>query len=286
MNPIELYIYKSRNNVKGWLTWTDAEILRSILMHEFSHSKVRHVVEIGVHRGKSSILFLLSPYVTKLISVDLFSNQGENIDNSGSAIMEEFLLNLELYSIDLNRVVVMKKNSTSVKIQDINEIVDSVDLFHIDGGHTKDVVLNDLELARGTISDWGVIVVDDFLRPDWPEVGQACYEWLDNNLDFGIFCIGHNKVFISHKAYNQWWRNLIMENSQLRFFIRKYFDRGGFQIPVFYHFITPEWGIKKQIYEYTRLFYPSVFMKVVQMKRKFTVQISAKFHNRRWRSHF
>ena len=268
MSSLEKYVKRDRDKIKGWLTWIDAEIMRTLLSSNDKSLILRNALEIGVHRGKSAILFLLSPNIEKLIAVDLFENQLGNVDNSGSEKMKEFLRNIEKFQIDMSRLDIIETDSTTLKVEEIQIRCKLIDIIHIDGGHVKAVVLSDLNLAKRILSNHGVIIVDDFLRPDWPEVGQAVYEWLNSEKSFQIFCIGFNKVFISRKSYIARWQKEVCNNGDLKFFKRKTSSINGVNIPNYYHYVTTEWGFVKRFYEYVRLFHPGLFIRFKQFRSK------------------
>jgi len=267
VSDLAKYVQRDRNKVKGWLTWIDAELIRTILSSQSQVLELRSALEIGVHRGKSAILLLLGPTIEKLVAIDLFGMQEENLDNSGSGNLEEFLNNLERFEINLEKLKIIQINSTQIESRSLRDEVGTLDLVHIDGGHTKAVVLNDLILAANLISEHGVLIVDDFLRPDWPEVGEAVFAWLDANRDFEVFCIGHNKVFMCHLNFTTTWQNEIRNNSNLQYFLRKETQIRGKNVPNYFHFVTTEWTLKKRLYEYVRLFYPRLFINLKVLKK-------------------
>lgn len=261
ISNLKNYVRKDKEKVKGWLTWIDAEIISSLLMVRHIDLSIRNALEIGVHRGKSAILILHGPKVEKLVAVDLFENQAANIDHSGSGNLQEFKENLAKFEISNTKIRIVSKDSTLISVNEIKGAdIESFDIIHIDGGHTRRVVLSDLNLAAKLISSHGIIVVDDFQRPDWPEVGSAVMEWVGQREDFAIFCIGFNKVFISNTDYVAKWQQVMSENEKLGYFLRKIYTIGDHKVPVFYHFVTTEWSIKKQVYEYVRLFHPNCFI--------------------------
>ncbi|MBM3418918.1 MAG: class I SAM-dependent methyltransferase [Bacteroidetes bacterium] len=260
MLSLEQYVKKDKEKIKGWLTWIDAEIIRTLLSSNNETLTPRLALEIGVHRGKSAILFLLSPSIQKLVAVDLFENQLANVDKSGSGRLNEFLENIKKFQIDSSKVEIISTDSTLLTPEEIQAKYQFFNIIHIDGGHTKMVVLHDLNLSGQILSSSGVIIVDDFLRPDWPEVGQAVYEWLSLNTTFKIFCIGSNKVFICKENFRTSWQDQVFGNHDLQYFWRKESFIDGFKVPSYYHHITTEWGVKKKIYEYVRLFHPNVFI--------------------------
>lgn len=266
MNSLAQYINKDRERIKGWLSWVDAEIIGTLLRTNKEEISVRTVLEIGIHRGKSAILFLHGPNVEKLIAVDLFENQFANTGKSGFGISREFTNNLATFSISFDKVSVISADSTLLSRRDILKEAGEVDLVHIDGGHTKEVVRSDLNLAKDVLAKHGVLIVDDYMRPDWPEVGQAVCEWLQKNFEFEIFCIGHNKVYITRKEFMGMWLSSINNNSSLLYFIRKTYLFTDVEVPIFFHYFSSEWSRSKKIFEYIRYVHPLLFIRFKRAK--------------------
>jgi hypothetical protein len=216
-------------------------------------------LEIGVDQGKSFILFCLHDKVEKVVGIDLFDLQGENVDKSGFGRLEGLEKNLIQLHIPKEKIELRMGNSTDYKIKNSIKQRDFT-VVHIDGGHSLDVVRSDLDLAKKAINDSGVLIVDDFLRPDWPEVSQALFDWLKENQSFKIFCIGHNKAFISKSSFTDKYIEFLQGNERLMLFLRKYYEVNEIRVPIFYHFTLPEWTLKVRIYEYLRLNHPILFV--------------------------
>lgn len=72
------------------------------------------------------------------------------------------------------------------------------DLIHIDGSHTRQYVLYDLDMAKKALKHSGVIMMDDFYSLEYPQITQAVYEWLVKNQDMVLFFTGFFKGFICY----------------------------------------------------------------------------------------
>lgn len=55
---------------------------------------------------------------------------------------------------------------------------------HVDGGHSFDECLADLRRVGPLVCAGGVVAVDDYDHPDWPEVKPATDQWLAENPAF------------------------------------------------------------------------------------------------------
>jgi Methyltransferase domain len=160
--------------------------------------------EIGAHYGRVVILLgLLAKPGERTIAIDLFEDdQDQNLDASGSGSYTELMTNIAQHAPGVEFDIV-KANSFFLTPTDVAKL-HGCRLMHIDGGHSTEVVLNDLALAQSIVGPGGVIVVDDYLHSGFPEVQEGVhrYFWNATALKAVPFMIGKNKIFltsISHK---------------------------------------------------------------------------------------
>lgn len=105
------------------------------------------------------------------------------MDSSGLGSKDQLLRNLERFDCDMSQIILDERLSELVKFSDIQEAVGGLRFFSIDGGHWYSTVLNDLNLARDCMISGGVIAVDYYLRPEWPDVARAFHAWCALNSD-------------------------------------------------------------------------------------------------------
>ena len=150
------------------------------------------VCEIGVHHGRSFILlYMLTTGKEISVAYDLFEMQEENVDKSGEGDKEKFIYNLKKNNCDLSRIKIFSQNSMNLSAEKILEDAGSkVKLFSIDGGHTAEIVYNDLSVAAASLCSGGVIVIDDVFDEGWPGVSEGTCKFLAANkqlLPFAVF---------------------------------------------------------------------------------------------------
>jgi hypothetical protein len=69
--------------------------------------------------------------------------------------------------------------------------------IHIDGEHTGEAVANDLRLATFALHDRGVICLDDFFSPRYPQLTAATFHFLAAHPhELTLFLCGHNKGYL------------------------------------------------------------------------------------------
>ncbi len=69
--------------------------------------------------------------------------------------------------------------------------------FHIDGEHTGEAVVNDLHLANLALHDEGIVCLDDFFSPMYPQLTAAAFHFLASHRhELTLFLCGHNKGYL------------------------------------------------------------------------------------------
>ncbi len=167
------------------------------------------VMEIGVHHGRTFILLDLLRRKGELsLAIDLFETMQEfNLDQSGSGNRKFFQDNLEKYLPDVSCVRIIQGNTLTLEKEEILKKVDgqAVRLIHIDGGHFKEIVANDLSLSQSILADGGVIIVDDYWHSGFPGV-QEGVQWFMNNspvVKLVPILTGNNKLFLTTHGFHQ-----------------------------------------------------------------------------------
>lgn len=90
--------------------------------------------------------------------LDLFeSGQHKNIDQSGNGNKGIFLHNIRTLGVPEDKVVIHEGSSTEMPVQQLcTEFGTGFRFLSIDGGHAKDIVLNDLAFAECCLVDGGI----------------------------------------------------------------------------------------------------------------------------------
>lgn len=146
------------------------------------------IVEIGAYRGYSAYTFMRAARdVGTYVYIDCIDN--ESFDGKGSLgrvitklrdlfppfTIEGFPMDSRDYKFQLD-----PRRSFREK---------SVDIFYVDGDHSYESCKHDLELAKKSVRDCGITIVDDMKMP---EVRQAVNEFMkENEGRFGIWEINH-----------------------------------------------------------------------------------------------
>jgi hypothetical protein len=158
-------------------------------------------------------------------------------------------------------VVLDGRSSTSVTAADILTSVGPARFFSIDGGHQLDVVRNDLLLAGEVLAEHGVVALDDFLRPEWPDVSAGYFAWLDKSSGSLVpFAIGINKLYLCRRGWVARYQEVLRSSEFLQCFLVKHCNLCGTEIPVFQRFLLTEWGAKQRLVEYLKFYHPDLYV--------------------------
>jgi hypothetical protein len=258
---LEDYIAHGRQTVGGWLARIDAEILGTILKAQDAGDLKGSVAEIGVHHGKTFILLCHGLKKNeRAYCVDIFDMQHLNKDNSGLGNRAIFERNLKRFGIADSLLAIEAKSSEDVTAGDIIANVGQVRLFSVDGGHWLDIVANDMRIAEDALALYGVIALDDFHRPEWPEVSAAYFQWFASRRKPIVpFAIGFNKLYLCETEWLAFYQNALIANSMLQGLVVKNCQFQGVRVPVYQACVVPEDGLRGWLRSYFRVFRPEKF---------------------------
>jgi Methyltransferase domain len=264
------YALKGRNRVAGWFSRIDAEIFRLITHNQSERSLTGSMVEIGLHHGKSFIALCLALKDTeKAYGVDLFENQALNRDHSGRGSRTHVEANLASFGIDPSRVVLDARSSEEVTALEIIEAAGKARFFSIDGGHWLDIVVNDLLLAEAALMKYGVIALDDFHNPEWPEVSAGYFSWWAKRSSAIVpFAIGFNKLYLCLEEYADLYRGILQESVFLTPFLVKEYLFQGQLIPVYRPWVRADVSFTRRAVLYLKVVHPDVYFGLRRIWRK------------------
>ena len=189
--------------VDGWLLY-EALLFTSFYRNFFLKDFEFNSLEIGVHHGKFLIgIENITPLNGEVIAVDVFESQEKNIDKSGAGNLEIFNSHVENFCKDPTRVVVRATDSLDINPSEFG--LNQFGLLSIDGGHTANHTLHDLEICNLLVSEAGLVILDDILNQDWVGVVTGAVQYFSSNTGKRIvpFAIGYNKLFCCHFTAKQ-----------------------------------------------------------------------------------
>lgn len=168
------------------------------------------VGEIGVHGGLFFIgMAHLSRAGEQLWCCDVFDDQKKNVDGSGFGVLSYFTKQCRTYGLD--RVDVVATSSAALPQVKQGQ---PFRLISVDGGHTRELTVNDLRFASRNLAEGGIIVLDDVFNVDgWPGVIDGLITFMSlSGVHVGPFFIGHNKAFLSQASHHALFYNSLLKH--------------------------------------------------------------------------
>jgi hypothetical protein len=234
LRQLDRYLLFGLRQIDGWLFPYTAEFIAAISGLQ-SHAGLRGAVgEIGVHHGKLFVLLrLAADHSEPSFAIDLFEDQALNIDRSGRGDKGVLQSNVARWCGSTKGVTLIAKSSLHVTPHEILSSCGKARFVSIDGGHTAECTYNDLKLIEAVIHDYGVVALDDYFNEDWPDVSTGTAQYmLETNSRLRPFAIAPNKLFLSTREFNPFYRGKLV--SQTPFRPAKTSEMFGVQVDIFH----------------------------------------------------
>lgn len=171
------------------------------------------VAEIGVYFGQ----FLLTMnYFTDYPSFgfDIFDDKRMWSSDKNELVLpneaEDLNFNFAqvqktLYEFDAHNVTLHKLDSISQR-HEIRRILEGqkIKYFHVDGGHSRRHLLNDLYIAQDVIEPAGMVIVDDY-NIRWSEVVQGVHDYMDAGTPLVPVVYDRDKLYMVNCTYHDFY---------------------------------------------------------------------------------
>lgn len=167
------YLTQGMGTVKGWLAPGSALVISNLLELQLLNQVPGDVAEIGVYHGRTFILLakMLRPGEA-IVGIDPFAMKGESF-------RQAFEGNLAAHGVAAAQVRIQQGLSKDLSADQIAALFPNpVRFFHIDGDHSYDAIQVDLALAERLLHPEGIIVMDDFLHSQHPDVTESIFDYL------------------------------------------------------------------------------------------------------------
>lgn len=190
--------------IPGWLH-VEAALLTAYLSAAQHAAGMRgDLLEIGVYKGKYlSVLCRASTPGEKVVGIDLFI--GAEDAATIAVVTDSVRANIAAACGDAARLAILVADSFSLAVPELRARAksDSFRFISIDGGHTKELVYHDLELATALLSEGGVIALDDAFNHTTPGVIEGITEFFFcNKPALAPFAHCYNKLFVTTPAHH------------------------------------------------------------------------------------
>lgn len=84
--------------------------------------------------------------------------------------------------------------------------------IHIDGEHSGTTVYEDLKMGCQLLGESGILVVDDFFNPVWPQITKAAFDFCSrHSQELALFLCGDNKGYFCRPRHMPLYMNYIRQ---------------------------------------------------------------------------
>ena len=193
---------KKLEKIEGWFLPGAQLIFDFLLAYQHNKAQLGNLFEIGVWHGKSASL--MAKYLRDKEQFFLIDHEfkKDKIEESIRLVRGDIPSMMQYLPI---------KSNTIETLKGIQNIYKQVRFMHIDGEHSGEMVYQDMETAHKLLSNDGVLVMDDFFNPAFPQVTEAVYRYLhDQPYHFKMFICGYRKAFLCRVRNYQTYYSLCM----------------------------------------------------------------------------
>jgi len=176
-------------DVPGWFYPEAIALWDSLLDYQETAAGKGNFLEIGVFKGKSAgMLALHTRSGESCTLVDLLPT-----DEAKASITQ---------AAPLAQCNYVQEHSAGFLYNPlVRQLKESVRWMHIDGGHSSADVMTDLTIAHKVLQDDGILVLDDFFSPAYPQIASALFGYLAKYPGhFSLFLVGFNKGYLCRPA--------------------------------------------------------------------------------------
>ena len=178
---------------EGWMSPHAAGLFHFLLAHQ--PAAERNILEIGVFKGKSAVIFA-----------------HEAIKRDETLVLMDIYIQPEVEAVRQLHPKIEVIEADSFNLLKTAAAVDAAPFrfIHVDGYHGYSHVMDDIKNSAKLVSRYGIICLDDFLNPAWPEVTVATFDFLaGREHDLVLFLAGFNKGFLCRSVALQSYCELI-----------------------------------------------------------------------------
>ena len=192
--------HKLQKDFEGLFSDQSAALFDSFLQFQTQSNISGDFLEIGVYKGRSALMS----------SLHLRDNEAFYLVDLSYYLLET---QDRLAPILGNRGKFYQKSSKLLTREDLNISKHSIRWIHIDGEHTGNAVWNDLSLCEPLLTDEGILILDDFFNPAYPQITEATYAFLSAYpYSLSLILIGWNKAYFSRPLFARKYLSMIRKN--------------------------------------------------------------------------
>jgi hypothetical protein len=199
------YNYEQKFNIEKWYDIRFNNVLYKINEYHNENFIYGNILEIGIFLGLS---FLPLSFLIKenelIVGIDTFEDYGNTTETE-----KKFINNIIDIRKTIERIIIIKNKSENINDKNIKFNFLQYRIVSIDGNHTYENTIYDLNLSKSILHKDGVIIVDDYENKDWPEIKIAVDDFCQKNKEINISkkYLENNKAILFYKT-NSFYNNL------------------------------------------------------------------------------
>jgi hypothetical protein len=207
-----LHYLESLPRIDGWLHATTALAMMETLWLQERRGIDGDVAEIGVFRGKSLLALAAGARPSETIhAIDLFDTPVERTGPTdydttayGQGNKEAFLANVREFFPGA-RIATLDCNSLDLRGHESEFGLQGLRLLSVDGGHTRSLTLNDLQIADACLGEAGICCLDDVFNVHWTGVASGLFAFLELRPDLVPVAMFPNKLFLCRPSWQPFY---------------------------------------------------------------------------------
>lgn len=182
--------------VPGMMSRLAGNAFASVLARQ-NAAEIGGLVEFGVFKGRSAFLlhaFRQPSETLYLVDTKLTQETRERFGSDPAS---------KLFEMDSKVFYAERSGGEGIR--------GKCRLVHVDGSHTFDNVSGDMLAGEGLLMENGLVILDDFQNPNYPQVQAAFFNYLiERKSALRPFLIGANKCFICFEKAHPFWLQYAM----------------------------------------------------------------------------
>lgn len=186
-------------SVEGMMTINAAAAFLVVFQEMRRRGFNGHWFETGVYKGKSAALLCGSAVSDEdVVLIDVgYHDTWDHLNSLHSSIVS----------------IVSESEKVEQTFPAVNKYYGETMVFHSDGSHFYDNVYSDMTLAHKLLTDDGILILDDFGNPHYPQVQAAAYAYLAAfPQHFSFFMTGENKALLCRPSRHKDFMNYALAN--------------------------------------------------------------------------
>jgi predicted O-methyltransferase YrrM len=187
-----LRFQKEFNQIPGF-TFAESMCIWDFLLEFQSQTwQPASLLEIGVYYGHSAMMLALHCKAEETILLidpaDHVEGARKNLAGFGTAKFE----------------IIKARSSDGQSWELASQYKRALRWIHIDGDHKAEAVWNDLGLANALLAENGIICIDDFFNPGYPQITYCVFQFVEQNrAELQLFLCGYNKGYLARPGAMQ-----------------------------------------------------------------------------------